>query len=264
MKRLLLLIVFCPLLIWAEPVEHENILKIHYGGIWQQDSYLTPLRYQGQEVGLGNEWWQPFSQHAHWNHVGMLDVRGCWFTSPAKTNRLYAAAVQFGWGAHYHWDWTESGLQIILGPYLECEWMGRYMATNINKPYSMDVGAQVFGMTGLRWRFGGKKTSYRLGYTLRVNMIGVDFLPEYFESYYEITKGIRGQVRCAGLWNHQSINQQLALDMQFPHSTWRVGVEHQFLNYGTSNMSMQRNQINLIIGCLWRYKIRPAERFITK
>lgn len=263
MKKSLLLIVFLPLMLLAEPVEHENILKIKYGGVWQQDSYLSPLRYTGQEVGIGNEWWQSFSRYEHWAHVGMLDIRGCWFANSAKTNKIYGADLQFGWGAYYHWDWAEQGVQILLGPYLEAELMGRYMVTNVNKPYSMDAGVQVFAMTGLRWCFSGKKTSYRLGYTLRANMIGVDYLPEYFESYYEITEGVHGQVRCAGLWNHQAINQQLSLDLQFPHSTWRVGLEHQFLNYGTRNMSMQRNQIDLVVGCIWHYKIHPAKPFKT-
>lgn len=264
MKKFFLLIVFIPLLLHADPVEHENILKIKYGGVWQWDSYLSPLRYDGQEVGIGNEWWQPFSKYEHWSHVGALDITGCWYLNPAKSNRLYGAAIQAGWGAYHHWDWTKQGVQVLLGPYLEAEWAGRYMVTNINKPYSMDAGAQVYAMTGVRWCFSGKKTSYRLGYTLRFNIIGVDYLPDYFQSYYEITEGVMGLVRCAGLWNHQAINQQLALDLQFPHSTWRVGVEHQFLHYGTSSMDMQRNQVNLVVGCIWHYKIRPAERFKSK
>ena len=41
-------------------VEHENVLSIRYGGVWQQDQYLSPLLYSGQQIGLSNEWWQGF------------------------------------------------------------------------------------------------------------------------------------------------------------------------------------------------------------
>lgn len=265
MRKFFLIIVFIPLFLQAAPVEHENILKIKYGGIWQLDSYLSPLRYDGQEVGIGNEWRQPFSMYEHWAHVGALDITGCLYNSPAKSNRIYGAGLRAGWGAYYHWDWTSQGLQVLLGPYLEAEWMGRYMVTNINKPYSMDLGIQAQAMTGICWSFAGKKTSYRLRYLVLLNVIGVDFMPDYFASYYELSEGVlKGTVRCAGLWNHQSLRHELTLDLQFPHSTWRVGVEHRFLHYGTSAMDMQRNQVNLVVGCIWHYKIRPAERFKTR
>ena len=64
--------------VMAEHVEHENILRLQYGGSWQQDQYLSPLLYTGMHVGMGNEWWPPFRQETrlgragrltHWAHV---------------------------------------------------------------------------------------------------------------------------------------------------------------------------------------------------
>lgn len=265
MKKFFLIIVFIPLFLQASPVEHENILKIKYGGVWQVDPYLSPLRYTGQSVGLGNEWWQSFRKYERWAHVGAVDLTGQWSYNSPKTNRLWGLGVQFGWGAYHHWDWEDKGLQVIVGPYLEGELMARYLTSNFNKPFSMDLGIQAQAMTGISWSFAGKKTSYRLRYLVHFNVIGVDFMPDYFASYYELSEGVlKGTVRCAGLWNHQSLRHELTLDLQFPHSTWRVGVEHQFLHYGTSAMDMQRNQVNLVVGCIWHYKIRPAEQFKTR
>ena len=264
MKRVLLILIllFPILLLSAEVVEHEDILKLKYGGVWQMDPYLSPLRYTGQEVGLGNEWWQPFSKYNHWSHVGALDLTGQLSYNDPKTNRLFGVGLQAGWGAYHHWDWEKEGLQVILGPYIESELLARYLTTNVNKPYSMDLGVQSQVLAGLSWSFCGKKTSYRLRYLAHLNMIGVDFMPDYFASYYELSEGVlKGTVRCSGLWNHQALRHELTLDLQFPHSTWRVGAEHLFLNYGTKDMQFNRNQINLIIGCIFRYKIKPAEKF---
>ena len=59
MKRLYIiffaLLTACPVL-FAEPVEHENILKVKYGWVWQLDPYLSPLAYSGNQIGIGNEW----------------------------------------------------------------------------------------------------------------------------------------------------------------------------------------------------------------
>ena len=115
-------------------------------------------------------------------------------------------------------------------------------------------------MGGVSWSFYGKKTSYRLNYQIRTNLIGFDYLPEYWESYYEITEGIPGMARCSGHWNHNTLKHQLSLDMQFPHSTWRVGAEHQLINYGTKNQHFMRSQFSIVVGCIWKYKIHANAR----
>jgi hypothetical protein len=115
-------------------------------------------------------------------------------------------------------------------------------------------------LAGIQWSFYGKKTSYRLRYRIRINIIGFDYIPDYWQSYYEIVSGVPGLARCSGHWNHNVVRHELSLDMQFPHSTWRVGAEHEFLNYSTSNMQFTRNQVNIIIACIWNYYIKPAKK----
>ena len=58
--------------------EHENILSVQYGGLWQQDQYFSPLVYSGQQVGLRNEWWQQFQcdKTGRWQHVGKAQIFG--------------------------------------------------------------------------------------------------------------------------------------------------------------------------------------------
>lgn len=135
MKRNAAYIVRMALCVWtgllilsaqAENVEHENILHVHYGGMWQQDQYLSPLLYSGMGVGIGNEWWQAFRVRkgannmdstlyiAHeakiakggWEHMGRVSLQVDWLLNTPKTNRIYALGVQGGWGAYYAWKWT--------------------------------------------------------------------------------------------------------------------------------------------------------------
>lgn len=279
MKRVvgicIMLLYFSALLLAQEGVEHENILKLKIGAGYQLDSYLSPLGYTGMLIGLGNEWRQPFRQDTHlgregkldnWAHVGRVDVNitdyisAAHFNPGANTGSYLGFKLSAGWGAFYEWKWIEDRLRVHAGPYLETDFMVRYHTVNVNKIVSFDVAIDVMAMAGISWSFYGQRTSYRLNYQLRTNLIGFDYLPEYWESYYEIYQGVPGQPRCSGHWNHNTLKHELTLDMQLPHSTWRIGAEHELVNYGTDNQHFMRNHICLVLGCIWKYKIHANAR----
>ena len=273
MKKLLLILLFVlplpQLMIAQEGIEHENILKLKIGSGYQLDTYLSPLGYSGLQYGLCNEWWQPFRSDTrlgqsgrldHWAHVGRADVSIANYVNSSRSNSFFGVQIAGGWGAFYEWKWFDDRLRVHLGPFLDASLNVREHASNVNKIVSLDLAIDVMAMTGISWSFYGKKTSYRLSYLLRTNLLGFDYLPEYWESYYEITKGVPGQPRFSGHWNHNTIKHSLSLDMQFPHSTWRVGAEHEFVNYGTDNLHFMRNQLSVVIGCLWKYKIHANAR----
>ena len=248
-----------------EGVEHENILKLKVGTGYQLDSYLSPMGYSGMQYGLGNEWWQPFRKESklgragkldNWAHTGRIDVTITDYYNRAYTNSMLGVQLAGGWGAFYEWRWIDDRLRVHTGPYLEVGCNVRYHASNVNKIVSLDIAADLMAMGGISWSFYGKKTSYRLGYQLRTNIVGFDYLPEYWESYYEITQGVPGQARCSGPWNHNTLKHQLTLDMQFPHSTWRIGTEHELVSYGTENQHFMHNQMSLVVGCIWRYRTK--------
>lgn len=244
---------------------HENILSVRYGGIWQQDEYLSPLLYSGQQIGLSNEWWQSFlcDSTGHWQHMAKAQILGGMAYSELKNNLIYSVGLQGGWGALYTWKWKDLGLQVLLGPYLNISFLGKSHASNVNKPYSMDSGIDVCGIGGISWAFSTPKTSYRLRYLARANMIGVDYIPDYWQSYYELTEGVLGQVRCSGVWNHRHLYHELTFDMQFKRSSWRVGIAHEYLEYGVPEMMFSRETVSAIVGCVWQYKINPAKSFLV-
>lgn len=258
------------LMIAQEGVEHDNILKLKIGTGYQLDSYLSLLGYTGLQYGLGNEWWQPFREDtrlgqtgrlANWAHVGRADLGASTYSSrTAYTNSFVGVQICAGWGAYYEWRWQEDRLRVLLGPYLDAGLTVREHTRNVNKIVSLDIAIDVMAMGGVSWSFYGKKTSYRLNYLLRTNVIGFDYLPEYWESYYEISQGVPGQPRCSGHWNHNTIKHELSIDMQLPHTTWRVGAEHELVNYGTRDLHFMRNQLSIVVGCRWKYRTRANAR----
>ena len=245
--------------------EHENILSVQYGGLWQQDQYFSPLVYSGQQVGLRNEWWQQFQcdKIGRWQHVGKAQISGGMAYSKQWNNSIYSIGLQGGWGVLHTWKWQRIGLQAMVGPHLNINLIGRMHTSIVNNPFSMDLGADICAMGGLSWAFKTKKTSYRLRYIARVNAIGVDYMPDYWQSYYEQLKGVPGQIRCSGVWNHRHLQHELTFDMQLKRSTWRVGVAHEYLEYGMSKMMFSQETVSAILGCIWQYKINPAKSFVV-
>lgn len=253
----------------GESIEHTNVLKVKGGGIYQLDTYLSPLAYRGFAVGIGNEWWQPFRQDtrldktgrlANWAHVGRVDVSGFRTMNAARSNGITGVDIHGGWGAFYCQRWSDTRLKVFAGPYIEAGLTVRNMNTNVNKPVSLDIAADVMAMGGIAWSFYGKKTSYRLHYQIRTNLIGLDCMPHYWQSYYELTEGVPGEIRCSGHWNHHTVKHELGIDMQFIHSTWRLGVGHDYTNYHSNNQQFIHNSVNLIIGCIWNYRLQGNKR----
>ena len=268
MRKLLciLLIIMCfQATAWADDwgVEHENVLSVQYGGMWMQDQYLSPLLYSGQQVGLSTEWWQEFrcDSTKKWEHVGKMDVGFGWMYNNMYTNLIYSLGLHGGWGACYNWHWADYGLRVKLGPYMDVDLMGKMHGSSVNKPYSMDLAVNLCAMGGLEWAFRAKKTSYRLRYMVRANVIGMDYLPDYWHSYYEMGEGVLGDFRCAGMWNHRHLQHELTFDMQLKRSTWRVGIAHEYLEYGEKGMMFSREMVSAVVGCVWQYKTRSKVVF---
>lgn len=239
---------------------HEDVLTLRFGGMWQQDQYLSPLLYDGMEVGISNEWWQAFRRAPQWLHMGKADLTFGWLTNPRYTNRLYALDIEAGWGAAYQWDLRfarreQHHLQIFLGPYLAAEWAPRMLLSNVNKPYSMDAAIEVQALAGIRYTFTAPHTAYRLSYILRANIIGMDFMPDYWQSYYELTEGVPGDLRCAGMWNRRYLAHELTLDIISRRSTWRLGIRHEYLEYGKRQMAFSREQVAIVLGTCFRYGV---------
>lgn len=243
----------------------ENILMLKGGWNSMGDQYLSPMLYRGWGLGIGNEWWGTIREHRNepatgrWQYVGILDINGQIETSAAKSNKFYSLGINGGWGVHYQWTFNTTPCQVKLwvGPYMEIDMRARNHVSNVNKPYSMDLAADIDAMGGVDVSFAAPKTSYRLRYMLRTNLLGVQFVPDYWQSYYEFTErvGLKGNFHCAYPGNRHHIAHSLSLDMQFKRSTWRVGVEHNYLKYGTKNLTFMRNELALVVGCIWQYKI---------
>lgn len=241
---------------------HEDILTIKYGYAWLTDEYLSILPYDGQQIGLQNEWWQKYNKHENWGHIGKLALNGAMTYNNMYSNILYGIGAQAGWGSL--WRYEIKGFELRVGPYLNVDFMSKIIGQYVNKPYSLDLGIDADLMLGLSYRFAGKKTSYRLSYWAQLNGLGVAFAVDHWESYYELQDGIsKENIGFAYIGKKVFFRQSLTFDMQFKHSTWRLGVEHEYFNYEHNNLGYQREEVSMVVGTIFNYRLRPATNLMN-
>ena len=243
-------------------LEHENTLTLSWGGIWQEDQYLSPLKYSNHYLSIQNQWRQPLLSKQKdslclWTHTGTLRIEGQRLYSPQYTNMMYGLLLEGGWGAEYNFNHLIGvrGFNLFLGPYLDALFCARQHATNVNKPFSFDIILQTYARLGVAYAFAHKQTSYRIGYTAQLGLLGCMFIPEYGQSYYEISQGVsHGDFHFASLNNCIQFRQRLCFDMQFKRSAWTIGVEHFYGNQHANSLLFSRQQVAIVIGTIFTSK----------
>lgn len=237
-----------------------NVLYGFYSGEWLSDSYLSPLTYDGWNAGAGSEWWKDSRYWADWRQMGSLQALGGKLIQSQKHNSITYFDIQSGWGMHHRWLYDTgksrgidgSSMEVYIGPYLDFDFMMKNISSNVNKPYSFDMGIDAELMAGISYRFFRKKTAYRVLYEGRINALGVMWMPDYGESYYEVTEKIlKSSVSFAYPGNRQFVHQQLAMDFQLKKNIWRLGIRHEYLHYGDKNRHFARQSVSVVVGCIF-------------
>ncbi len=156
---------------YSEQPEHTNILTVEYGGIWQNDEYLSPLLYSGQMIGVQNEWLTTFRCDSTWRHRGRLHLIGAMTDNNRGVQNVQTIfGGEASWGATWNLQQTHylpanlKNLNIFLGPEINFAYTGRKMGSYVNKPYNMDISLTLQLYAGISYTFRAPHTAYKLAY----------------------------------------------------------------------------------------------------
>jgi len=254
-KRLVLILACLFAVLSGFSVEHEYVLSLQYGGVALEDEYLSPMRYKGWSVGFRNEWWQKFRRHPEWQHTGKVYLGFSRTHNQTYYNSIDALQVRGGWGAHRRFDNLWKGLSISVGPALYADMLVKYIGSYVNKPVSMDLAASVGLHTVLQYSFKLKKVDISLRYELCYGFLGFGFAQDYWESYYELLKGVGHDVRFLAPWHYAGLQHQFSIDIRCRKTAWRVGVEHSFVHTRRRQMTYETEQVRLTVATIIRYKL---------
>ncbi len=159
-----------------------------WGAGWASllDTYLSPLTYKGTDFTLLNR----TERLARWGKgkvsvMGLYNGHTAYAASPTDDGKMLDAELSASGGWHYNWR-PAPHWRLALGGLGELSGGFSYATRNSNNPAQARIGASIWasGIAEYSFSFFGKNAAARL--QLDAQLIGVQFAPEYGQSYYEI------------------------------------------------------------------------------
>ena len=225
MKMKLLYIFCCFLSVTAGAAQERlSMLTIDMGYASVHDSYLTPITYDGLDLGIGFEamrsirndkWLWQLQVGADYNYV----------ENKAQNNELHKVMGDITFDMQRRWrELIAHRVDVSVGPMTQLRAGIIYNDVNSNNPVSVrafwNVGVSAMASMPTRlWRL-----PVTLRYQVQLPVAGVFFAPEYDESYYEIYLGNRRNLAHLGWWgNRLYMSHYMGADLHLGKTTMRLG-----------------------------------------
>lgn len=150
------------------------------------DTYLSPLTYHGTNLVVLNR----TERLAHWGrgHVtvaGLYSVHGAYAQSPTDEGKYLDTEFTASGGWHYNWHPTRHW-RLAAGGLLEGSGGFTYNTRNGNNPAQGRLGLALCASGLAEYHFELFKKPALARVQVDAQMMGVQFAPEYGQSYYEI------------------------------------------------------------------------------
>lgn len=271
MKHLLALLgCLCAALAAAQPqadsaartVTRATLFSI--GLDYQQDTYLSPLAYDGLQIAIFHETLRPTHLLSH-----RVDQRTLFQASFTRTQNQPRNADYLGGQLHYdyalQYRWQPSERwRLMLGPQLGATAGILYNTRNGNNPAQALARIQLSAAGAAQWRLHTRRRELALRATLDFALFGAMFTPAYGQSYYELfTLGHTDHnVRATHPFNTRRIRSQVTLDVPCRVSTLRVGCYADLHGSHVNAIRHSDYSVGLLIGWVRHHLTRPARRTI--
>ncbi len=211
------------------PVTSAYTLSI--GSSHLADTYLSPIKYNGWQAGIGYERMQAmrFSPDK-WVMQLKLNLDVDRTDNLVGNASMWYAGLDFSWGMMHRWR-MPYGITIGAGGAAEAEIGCLYLNRNGNNPASAKAAVTVNATAYASWNGNIGRLPVTLRYQPTLPVIGAFFAPDYGELYYEIYLGNRsGLAHCAWWGNYFKLDNQLTADLHFGGTSLRLGYSGKILS----------------------------------
>lgn len=160
---------------WLWGIGRANIL----------DTYLSPLTYKGTDFSLLHR----TERLAHWGR-GRVKVKSqydghvSYAKSPTDDGKAFDAELTASGGWLY--DWHFSRWSVGVGGLMEASGGFTYNTRNSNNPAQARLGVSLLALGKVTYRFPMFRREAVASVEMSGQAMGVQFAPEYGQSYYEI------------------------------------------------------------------------------
>ena len=242
-----ILLLCCSLSATAQYKVSMFMVDMGYASV--HDSYLTPITYDGLDLGLTYEAMRPV-RHDKWLWQLQVGADYNYVENNAKNNDLHKVMGDISFNMQHAWEGVlHPRLGFSAGPMAQVRAGIVYDAVNSNNPVTVRAHANL-GATGMAWfntRLG--RIPITLRYQLQLPAAGVFFAPEYDESYYEIYLGNHRNLAHLGWWgNRFDMTNYLGADLHLGKTMLRIGYRSRLEHWSVNHLKVHDVTHSLVLG----------------
>ena len=221
---LLLAAFIVPFYCWAqtEKLTYQST-SVGFGSTEVYDTYLSPLKYTGSNLGLMYERMNMtglMSGNISGQHL--LNVEVAKTNNQTGTTSNYWGNLQYIYGLHYRFQPIQK-LQLFAGTQADALIGAIYNTRNGNNPASAKANLNL-NLSGIAaYSFKIKQQPVLVRYQLNIPFMGMLFAPQFGQSYYEMSLGVNQDlVHFASFHNQLAMRNLLSFELPFNFCTLRL------------------------------------------
>lgn len=188
------------------------------------DTYLSPQEYKGIDFRVLRE----SHRMTTWKNISrqvLFQADLGYSHNKVDNNNTFSALVNWNYGLHYNFPITPQ-FRLLAGGVADLNGGFVYNLRNGNNPAQARAYINLAASGMAVWDVKIKNFPISLRYQLNLPLLGVMFMPEYGQSYYEIFSlgNASGVVNFTSLHNQPSLRQFLTAD--FPVGAMKMRVAY--------------------------------------
>ncbi|NLO70253.1 MAG: DUF3316 domain-containing protein [Porphyromonadaceae bacterium] len=214
------------------------------------DPYLSPFNYNGLQVRAQNvsrKYFNPENNTLSYTHKGFLDLGIA--SHPVGSNSMLFFSTNYAFGINYHFRPIEK-LMILAGGSWDINLGGKYLARNVNNPFSLDLYTNLNATAEIQYDFNLWRQNLRVQYGTQTPILGGMFVPHQGATYYEVfmLSNLTNAFHFSSLHNKIGWHQYLNIDIPTKINTIRFSIAHDYLIYGANDMVFKNNRLTFFVG----------------
>ena len=227
----------------------QSVLMVDAGYASIHDSYLTPITYDGFDLGLSIEATR-WAKRYKWLWQLNVSTNYDYVENNAKNNDLHKVMGDISFNMQHAWlGVIHPRLGLSAGPMTQLRAGIVYDAVNSNNPVTVRAHWNV-GATGMAWfNTRLRRVPVTLRYQVQLPVAGVFFAPEYDESYYEIYLGNHKKLAHLGWWgNRFDMTNYLGADLRLSKVMLRIGYRNRLEHWSVNNLNVHDVSHAFVLG----------------
>lgn len=229
-------------------------VMFNFGGTSGFDTYLSQVRYEGMRYEIRTEFIRA-AKFSPDKWIGRVEAAVSYDNTqnPVGNNTRHTLLADVGYGLMRRLCFHPlQGLDFYVGGMADFNGGVVYDPRNSNNVCSPQIYFNV-GLTGMvAYRFKIGKLPVTARYQPEIPVLGVFYLPDYDQSFYEMYLGNYKDAVNFGWWkNRFDIDNLLTVDLHLGSASLRVGYRNEFTTIWENNISVRRSVHSFVFGIAW-------------